>query len=556
MILELSVRDLGVIAELRLLLGPGMTALTGETGAGKTLVVDAIELLVGGRADPMLVRSGADEARVEGRFVRPGGTRSDGDRGRDAGGDAGDEIVLARVIPRSGRSRAYIDGRLATAGELAHVGAELVDLHGQHTHQSLLHAAAQREALDRFGHVDLGPLQAARSEIATVLDELGRMGGDERARARELDLLRYQVADIDAAAIAGPDEDDELGRLEDELADATAHREAATGAVILLSGDGTGSEPQAAPSATDAVGSALALVAGRAPLGEAETRLRTLHAELSDVAGELRVAAEAIDEDPERLAQVRERRQLLHDLRRKYGETLADVLAEGERLRVRLNELEDHDRRAAELDARLAVARGAEAEAAVKVAAARRDAAPLLASEVQSHLAELALPKAQVEVVVNGEDPADDVELRLAANPGTPPLPLAKVASGGELARTMLALRLVLTAAPPTLVFDEVDAGIGGAAAVAVGRSLARLADQPHQVFVVTHLPQVAAYADAQVRVTKQSDEATTVARASVLDDRERVVELSRMLSGQADSDAARVHAAELLTTAAAERGG
>jgi len=555
-ILELSVRDLGVIAELRLLLGPGMTALTGETGAGKTLVVDAIELLVGGRADPMLVRSGADEARVEGRFVRPGGTRSDGDRGRDAGGDAGDEIVLARVIPRSGRSRAYIDGRLATAGELAHVGAELVDLHGQHTHQSLLHAAAQREALDRFGHVDLGPLQAARSEIATVLDELGRMGGDERARARELDLLRYQVADIDAAAIAGPDEDDELGRLEDELADATAHREAATGAVILLSGDGTGSEHQAAASATDAVGSALALVAGRAPLSEAETRLRTLHAELSDVAGELRVAAEAIDEDPERLAQVRERRQLLHDLRRKYGETLADVLAEGERLRVRLNELEDHDRRAAELDARLAVARGAEAEAAVKVAAARRDAAPLLASEVQSHLAELALPKAQVEVVVNGEDPADDVELRLAANPGTPPLPLAKVASGGELARTMLALRLVLTAAPPTLVFDEVDAGIGGAAAVAVGRSLARLADQPHQVFVVTHLPQVAAYADAQVRVTKQSDEATTVARASVLDDRERVVELSRMLSGQADSDAARVHAAELLTTAAAERGG
>jgi DNA repair protein RecN (Recombination protein N) len=555
-ILELSVRDLGVIAELRLLLGPGMTALTGETGAGKTLVVDAIELLVGGRADPMLVRSGADEARVEGRFVRPGGTRSDGDRGRDAGGDAGDEIVLARVIPRSGRSRAYIDGRLATAGELAHFGAELVDLHGQHAHQSLLHAAAQREALDRFGHVDLGPLQAARSEIATVLDELGRMGGDERARARELDLLRYQVADIDAAAIAGPDEDDELGRLEDELADATAHREAATGAVILLSGDGTGSEPQAAASATDAVGSALALVAGRAPFGEAETRLRTLHAELSDVAGELRVAAEAIDEDPERLAQVRERRQLLHDLRRKYGETLADVLAEGERLRVRLNELEDHDRRAAELDARLAVARGAEAEAAVKVAAARRDAAPLLASEVQSHLAELALPKAQVEVVVNGEDPADEVELRLAANPGTPPLPLAKVASGGELARTMLALRLVLTAAPPTLVFDEVDAGIGGAAAVAVGRSLARLADQPHQVFVVTHLPQVAAYADAQVRVTKQSDEATTVARASVLDDRERVVELSRMLSGQADSDAARVHAAELLTTAAAERGG
>jgi DNA repair protein RecN (Recombination protein N) len=552
-ILELAVRDLGVIAELRLVFGPGMTALTGETGAGKTLVVDAIELLVGGRADPVLVRTGAAEAWVEGRFVRPGGARSDGDG--DVGGDAGDEIVLARAIPRSGRSRAYINGRLATAGELGAVGAELVDLHGQHAHQSLLHVAAQREALDRFGRVDLGPLLAARGAIRAVLDELARMGGDERARARELDLLRYQVADIDAAAIAGPDEDAALERLEDELADAAAHRDAASGAVMLLSGEGAG-DVSGSTGAADALGSALALLAGRAPFDDAEARLRALAAELSDVAGELRAAGEAIDEDPERLAQVRARRQLLHDLRRKYGETLADVLAEGERLRARLAELEDHDRRAAELDARLTAARAAEAEAAAKVAAARRDAAPLLAAEVQAHLAELALPKAQVEVVVGGQDPADEVELRLAANPGTPPLSLAKVASGGELARTMLALRLVLSAAPPTLVFDEVDAGIGGAAAVAVGRSLARLADQPHQVLVVTHLPQVAAYADAQVRVTKQSDEATTVAQASALDHAERVIELSRMLSGQPDSDAARVHAAELLATAAGERGG
>jgi DNA repair protein RecN (Recombination protein N) len=554
-IVELAVRDLGVIAELRLVFGPGMTALTGETGAGKTLVVDAIELLVGGRADPVLVRVGADEAWVEGRFVM-----SDAGTASHAGGDhrgdgAGDEIVLARAIPRSGRSRAYIDGRLATASELAAAGEELVDLHGQHAHQSLLHAAAQREALDRFGHVDIEPLHAARHEVRAIVDELAGMGGDDRARARELDLVRYQVTDIDAAAITGPDEDAELERLEDALADATAHREAASGAVMLLSGDGGGAVPDAGVSAADAVGSALALVAGRTPFGGAEMRLRSLAAELSDVAGELRAVGEAIDEDPERLAQVRERRQLLHDLRRKYGETLADVLAEGDRLRARLAELEDHDRRAAELDARLSAARAAEAEAAAKVAAARREAAPLLAAEVQAHLAELALPKAQVEVAVGGDGPADDVELRLAANPGTPPLPLAKVASGGELARTMLALRLVLSAAPPTLVFDEVDAGIGGAAAVAVGRSLARLADQPHQVLVVTHLPQVAAYADAQVRVAKQSDESTTVARARVLDHPERVIELSRMLSGQPDSDAARVHAAELLATAAGERG-
>jgi DNA repair protein RecN (Recombination protein N) len=230
------------------------------------------------------------------------------------------------------------------------------------------------------------------------------------------------------------------------------------------------------------------------------------------------------------------------------------VIAEGDRLHARLAELEDHDRRAAELDQRLAAARKAEAEAAAAVGRARRAVAPELARRVQAHLVELAMPRARVDVAVGPADPGDDVELRLAANPGTEPLPLAKVASGGELARTMLALRLVLTAAPPTLVFDEVDAGIGGAASLAVGRALARLAGD-HQVLVVTHLPQVAAYADAQVRVAKQSDELATVSHVSLLDHPERVVELSRMLSGQPDSDAARVHAAELLATAAGERG-
>jgi DNA repair protein RecN (Recombination protein N) len=534
-LVELAVRDLGVIAELRLLLGPGMTAVTGETGAGKTMVVDAIELLVGGRADPLLVRAGADEAWVEGRFVR---------------GD--DEVVVARAVPRSGRSRAYLDGRLATVAELSETGAVFVDLHGQHAHQSLLHPSAQRDALDRFGRVDLDPLRAARRAVQALVDELATMGGDERSRARELDLVVYQVAEIDAAGITGPDEDAELEALEDQLADAAAHRDAAAGAVELLSGDGTVGE--GVGSASDALGATVAVLAGRAPFAGAEARLRALTAELADLAGELRATGEAIDEDPERLAQVRERRQLLHDLRRKYGETLADVIAEGDRLHARLFELEDHDRRAAELDQRLAAARKAEAEAAAAVGRARRAVAPELARRVQAHLVELAMPRARVDVAVGPADPGDDVELRLAANPGTEPLPLAKVASGGELARTMLALRLVLTAAPPTLVFDEVDAGIGGAASLAVGRALARLAGD-HQVLVVTHLPQVAAYADAQVRVAKQSDELATVSHVSLLDHPERVVELSRMLSGQPDSDAARVHAAELLATAAGERG-
>jgi DNA repair protein RecN (Recombination protein N) len=548
-LVELAVRDLGVIAELRLVLGGGMTVVTGETGAGKTMVVDAIELLVGGRADPLLVRTGADEAWVEGRFVRAGGAH-----GAHESADSPDEVVIARAIPRSGRSRAYIDGRLATAGELATLGALLVDLHGQHAHQSLLHPAAQRDALDRFADIDLAPLRAARVAVHDLLDELARLGGDERARARELDLVRYQVDEIDAAAVAGPDEDERLEAEEDVLADSTAHREAAAAALAALSGDGDASGADGAVSAADALGAAVAAVAGRGPFGGAEQRLRALAAEVVDVAAELRSTGEAIEEDPERLEHVRARRHLLHELRRKYGESLADVIEEGDRLRARLAELEGHDARAAELDAELARARADEAAAAAEVAEARRAAAPRLAARIQENLLELAMPKAVVAIHVGGDDPGDDVEIRLAANPGTAPLPLARVASGGELARTMLALRLVLTDAPPTLVFDEVDAGIGGAAAVAVGRALARLGDE-HQVLVVTHLPQVAAYADAQVRVAKHSDDAATVSRATLLEHRDRVVELSRMLSGQPDSDAARTHAAELLSTAAGERG-
>src|SRR4029453_2522104 len=233
-LIELAVRDLGVIAELRLVLGRGMTAVTGETGAGKTMVVDAIELLVGGRADPMLVRTGADEAWVEGRFVLPGGD---------------DEVVLSRAVPRSGRSRAYVDGRLATAGGPPGVGAPP----GPPAPQSLLHAAAQREALDRFGGVDTGPLRRARAEVQAVADALAAMGGDERARARELDLVRYQVDEIAGAAITGPDEDEALEAEEDALADAPAHREAASQALAALSGDGDGGAAGGPASAADAV---------------------------------------------------------------------------------------------------------------------------------------------------------------------------------------------------------------------------------------------------------------------------------------------------------------
>ena len=530
MLIELAVTDLGVIADLSLVLGPGMTALTGETGAGKTLVVTAIELLVGGRADASVVRPGAAEATVEGRFV----------------GVDGDEVVLSRVIPADGRSRAYVNGRLAPVSALAELGAGLVDLHGQHAHQSLLAPQTQRASLDAFGAVDLTPLRAARARLTEIDAALAALGGDERARAREIDLLRFQVAELDAAGIADADEDARLAGEELVLADATAHRDAASLAHESLSEDG---------GAIDAVGAALAAIAGRAPFAEIEVRLRGVAAELAEATADVRAAGEGIDQDPERLDALRSRRQLLRDLRRKYGDTLADVLAFADEVRARLADLEAHDARAAALDAARIDALADERAAAAVVASARRRAAPKLAAAVQKRLVTLAMPKARVEVDVAGDDPGDDVRFLLAANAGEPALPLAKCASGGELARTMLALRLALERSDiPTLVFDEVDAGIGGEAALAVGRSLAALSAGA-QVLVVTHLPQVAAFADAQVAVTKAERKGRTVASARRLDGGDRVIELSRMLSGQPDSAAARDHAEELLAVAAEQRG-
>jgi DNA repair protein RecN (Recombination protein N) len=526
MLVELAVQDLGVIERLSLVLGPGMTAVTGETGAGKTLVVTAIDLLVGGRADAAMVATGRAEAVVEGRFD-----------------DAGTEIVVRRVVPADGRSRAYIDGRLATVGELAELGAHLVDLHGQHAHQSLLRTSVQRDALDRFGGIDLAPRAALRAERAEIDASLDALGGDERARARELDLLRFQVAELDEAAL-DPGEDAALDAEETLLGDAAAHRQAAARAAELLGGDdGVGTQ----------LGLARAALAGRAPFETAEARLQGLAAEVADVARDLYGAAEQIVDDPERLEAIRVRRQLIHDLQRKYGATVEDVLAFRDSAAERLAELESHDARAAALDERRRALTDELRRADEVIGAARREAGPRMAADAQAFLAGLALPDGVLSVALDPER-VDEVELLFSANPGNPARPLRKVASGGELARVMLALRLVLTAGPDTLVFDEVDAGIGGSAALAVGRSLAALGAD-HQVLVVTHLPQVAAYADAQVAVTKTRGKGTSTTTAAVLDPQERIHELSRMLAGTADSDAANDAAAELVATAASERG-
>jgi DNA repair protein RecN (Recombination protein N) len=533
---ELHVVDLGIVADLDLLLAPGLTAITGETGAGKTLIVEALELLVGGRADASLVRDGADEARVEGRFVDD---------------DTGHETVLARVVPRDGRSRAYVDGRLATAGELSELGARLVDLYGQHAHQSLLDPAVQRAALDRFAGADAGDALAAyrheRAVVRRVDDDLAALGGDARERAREIDLLRFQVDEIGAAEIDDPGEDVALEAEELLLADAAAHREALSVAYAALEGP-----------ASDALGTAISALDGRAPFAELDNRVRAVQAEVADVERELRLATERVVDDPERLDEVRRRRQLVHDLQRKYGETLSDVVAYGSEAGARLDQLEGFEQRGAALEAERDAAAGDAAAAADVLSRARGVAAAPLAEAVAEHLRELAMPHAQVAVDVERaeptEDGADRVTFLLAPNPGESPKPLARAASGGELARAMLAARVVLTDAPPTLVFDEVDAGIGGEAGIAVGRLLATLGVR-HQVLCVTHLAQVAAFADTQVVVEKAvvrkgDDSGRTVAGAAVVDGDQRIAELSRMLAGVGESSHARRHAAELLETA------
>jgi DNA repair protein RecN (Recombination protein N) len=530
MLSELRVSRLGVIEDATIVLAPGMTVLTGETGAGKTLVVDAIHLLLGGQPDPSLVRPGAEEAVVEGRFA--------------PGGSAGAELILTRVIPASGRSRGYVDGRMVSAARLADTGRELVDIHGQHAHQSLLSPAAQRDALDRFGSITTTEVEEALRRVRGIRAELASLGGDQRSRLRELDMLRFQVDEIDAARLEDPDEEDSLRRDQEVLADAAGTRLAASQASEALTGD---------DSMSDRLGEVVALLGRRPALGDLHERLHVLQDELSDISALCRAVAETFEDDPARLAAIGARLQLLSDLRRKYGESLAEVIAYGEEVRRRVAELASYEKRAADLDEQLLESDAALQAQIEALWARRRKVAPALAARVQERLNGLAMPKARFEIHVTDQPGRDEVAWLLGANPGEPVLPLTKVASGGELSRTMLAARLAVgpsngsgEGGPDTLVFDEVDAGVGGEAAVAVGEALAALAASS-QVLVVTHLAQVAACADHQLVVTKDIDGERTVTTVKAVEGAERLVELSRMLSGSPDSATARRHAEELL---------
>ena len=557
MLEEIRIGQLGVIDSSTLELGPGLTVITGETGAGKTMIVTALGLLLGGRADSGAVRTGARTARVEG-VVRVGHLSAFATAVEEAGGEVEDDrVVLARNVSAEGRSRAFVGGASVPVSSLAGVAEPLVAVHGQSDQHRLLRAQAQREALDRFGGEPLAALLAAYADVhhrfEAVERELDEVVAHARERAQEADLLRFGLGEIEAVA-PEPGEDAALAAEESRLGFADTLRTAAEQAREALSSEQ--GDPDALATASAARGLLDGVREHDAEAGELADRLAEITYLLSDVAADVASYAARIDTDPARLAAVSERRAALTALTRKYGDTIDEVLAWAERSSTRLLDLDGTDERIEELRAEQEVLTRDREAAAAALTAARTEAAGRLGEEVTAELALLAMPHARLTVEVRPKGQytasgADEVELMLAANTGSEPRALAKGASGGELSRVMLALEVALagTSPVPTFVFDEVDAGVGGAAAVEVGRRLAQLA-RTAQVLVVTHLPQVAAYADRHVVVEKSSDGTVTSSGLTVLDDAQRERELSRMMAGLSDSDTAIAHARELLDVA------
>ncbi|MGN6794408.1 MAG: DNA repair protein RecN [Streptosporangiaceae bacterium] len=620
MLEEVRISGLGVIDEAVLDLSPGFNVVTGETGAGKTMVVSGLGLLFGGRADPSRIRPGAERATVEGRLR----TDPDGEVARQvngAGGDLDDDgatLVLVRSVSAEGRSRAFAGGRSVPVSLLTYLSEDLVAVHGQADQQQLLKAGRQRQALDRFAGPELGRIlsdyQRTYSQHLKVAEELAELTSLARERAAEAEDLRQGLAEIERLEPVDG-EDLELHVEAERLSNAdTLHSAATTAHEALISDPSSGSyEAADALTLLAAARHALESAAQHDPaLGELAARLSEASYLISDIAAELASYADSVEADPVRLAAVQDRRAELTRLIRSYGsapvpQAAAAGYAEtsslhngapgagpaGDRLRsgvaaqvadgasqptapmvpdlgsvlvwakgatARLAELDGDDDTIAALEAREAELAAAVRELGGQLTTMRQEAAERFDSAVTAELTALAMPHARLNVVVTplreyGPHGGDDVEIRLVAHPGAPALPLHKGASGGELSRVMLAIEVVFAGADPvpTFVFDEVDAGVGGKAAVEVGRRLARLA-RLAQVVVVTHLPQVAAFADTHLVVEKAEDGLVVSSGVTRLDDSGRVRELSRMLAGLEDSEYGRAHAGELLEAAAAER--
>jgi DNA repair protein RecN (Recombination protein N) len=593
MLEEVRITGLGVIDEAVLELSPGFNVVTGETGAGKTMVVSGLGLLFGGRADPARVRPGAERASVEGRLS----VEADGPVARqvdEAGGDLDDEggaLILSRSVSAEGRSRAYAGGRAVPVSLLISLADDLVAVHGQADQQQLLKPGRQREALDRFAGADLAALlaryQRAYQRHRDVRAELDELTSRAREREHEAEDLRRGLAEIERLEpVEG--EDIELLAEEERLSHADALHSAATTAHEALMGDPSSGSYDAADVVTLLAGARQALEAAAqhdAALAALGARVSEAAYLVSDVAADLASYAQSVEADPARLAAVQERRAELGRLIRQFGETagataavpggggsggaggetasgVSAVLSWARQAGTRLAELEGADDRIAGLAEEETALAAEVGLLAGQISVARKKAADRFAADVTAELAALAMPHARLAVAVTplreaGPYGADEIEIRLSAHPGAPALPLHKGASGGELSRVMLAIEVVFAGADPvpTFVFDEVDAGVGGKAAVEVGRRLARLA-RLAQVIVVTHLPQVAAFADTHLVLEKADDGSVTRSGITRLDQAGRVRELSRMLAGLEDSEFGRAHAEELLAAAAAERAG
>jgi DNA repair protein RecN (Recombination protein N) len=556
---ELRIENLLLIEAAELRFGEGLNAITGETGAGKTILAHSIDLLMGGKARPQIVRPGAEEAYVEGVFSLPEGLLDDPDLREIAQRlpEGSSEIVLGRRVGVSGRTSAFVQGRSASAADLQALGARVLAFYGQHEHRKLTLSSAQLEVLDGFAgpeHVERRRrYRAAHAELTVLAAELAELREREGARERDLDIMRYELEEIQAAR---PDagEEDELGAERERLRHAEALRSAAGGALGALSGrEDDGGATALLAHAGAALGGASGVDRDLDALGE---RARGLEVELGDLAAELRSYLDAVEAEPGRLQEVEERLDVIDRLKRKHGGSVEAVVAHAERCRAAIERLENADERGVELEERVREVAERRDALGGELSRARADAAQGLEERVAVELAELAMEGAALEISLephpDGHGPSgrERVTFMVATNPGLPVSPLRDAASGGELSRVMLALTgLGPDAGARSLVFDEIDAGIGGNTARAVGERLRRLSGE-RQVICITHLPQIASLASAHFRIEKIAERGETRAIVDRVDGEELVAEICRMLGADREDEAASRHARELLAAA------
>jgi DNA repair protein RecN (Recombination protein N) len=557
---ELRIENLLLIERAELRLGAGLNAITGETGAGKTVLAHSLDLLMGGKAKSGIVRPGAEEAWVEGVFDLPAGLLDDPELAElaerlPAGAE---EVVLGRRVSAGGRTSAFVAGRAATAADLKALGGRLVAFFGQHEHRKLTISSTQMEVLDGFAGVKHLALREeyreAHREVGRLAAELAELREREGSRERDLDLYRYELSEIEEVE-PDPEERAALAADRERLRHAEGLSEAAAGAHAGLAGPDL--EGGGAAGLLAEAESRLAAAGGLDPsLDAIAERVSALNVEVGDVAAELRDYAEGVAADPGGLLGIEERLEAIDRLERKHGGSVESVLAHAERCRVEIARLEGAEERGAEATAALAAAEAQRAKLGEKLSAGRTKAAKPLEKRVAAELAQLAMDGARLEVVLDphpeeyGASGRETVELRVAPNPGIEPAPLRDAASGGELSRVMLALSgLGPAAGAATMVFDEIDAGIGGNTARVVGERLRALGSE-HQVLCITHLPQVASLADVHFRLEKGMAGDAAVATVERLDGEGVVAEIRRMLGGEDSDEAATRHARELLAAA------